>query len=568
LGESPVVAAVGNRKPAGPWPKADALPDFLRRHPFVSQQVLESVFGERGLRIFMSQCQMSIRRVNLPGLGSCFAEEREPGATLIGNRRREIARRFAAQVFGAASLSGGISPGIEADLGFPWNRGRSALWWRVWVDLGGCAPEALRFIAEPPGRCGSGVRDLILTTDPQRLELLAPQIEGRWGGKQPIHLISLESLSHRTVAPRASNEGAAWIPPDEDQIQALICARQRGSHHRSRLAKAIHHLSGDDWSLLAMVGDHPLFTPIELSSVGSGNSRALVADLGRLAGLERLGLIESARDLGPSALIEGRKLLTWRGLGLLAGHWGSSSELMRRFHPWPQVQDQSGRVVYSTGWLRTQDEHQRLVRQFGLALVDGARRVSNSRGGVKVALETTIAARISYRLHNTDAAKSVSWVAPDARACVRFWRVERGDGRRSNARNLERFTLWVEVDRGTIPVNRLGDRMDRYVSALNAMRARNPALIWVIDGSPYREKQILDLMKARDIDGWTVLLERLILPKEDRWWLLHPYFSISRESRVGLPHEAIGGMSPWRPVWHSCADARLRPLLGLEPWRA
>lgn len=542
------------------------LTDFLRRHPFASQQVLESAFGERGLQILMSGGGRRIRRVDLPGLGPCFAEEREPDATLIGSHRREVARGFAAHVFGARPLAGGISPGVDADLEFPSNGDMGGIWWRVWVDLGGCAPEALGFVADPPTHFDYGVRDIVLTTDIDRLKLIAHQIESRWRGEHPIHLISSESLAHRTVLPEAIRGERAWLPPDEGRIEALVRARQRGSHHRSRLAKVVPHLSDEDWSLLARVGDHPLLTPTELSYVKSGSVGTLKKELLRLAMLERLCLIETPKGLGPRVFIERRKILSWRGLELLAGRWGSSPQIMSRFHPWPQHVDHEGRVLYSTGWLRAQYQHQPLVRQFGLAMIDGARRVSNARGGVRVELETTIAARISYKENHPEAGRVVSWVAPDARARVEFWQGEREDGGRSTPQRLGRYSLWIEVDRATIPVNRLSDRIDRYVSALNAMRGRNPALIWVIDGSPYRERQILDLMKAQGIDGWAVTLQRLVLPKDDRWWLLHPHAGVSRVPQVGLPYEAIGGMSPWRTVWRSCTDTHLRPLLGVEPW--
>jgi hypothetical protein len=545
------------------------LVSFLRRHPFTSLCLLEGVFGKNGIQVLLDRESKGLRQVVVPGMGVCYAQKQEPDATLLGCHRREAARRFVLEGMGSEAVRSGISPGFEADGEFYWDNKEGVPWWRIWVDVGGCAPEALPFIVNPPEEYGDQVRDIVLVSDIERLDLLAAQIESRWGGRSEVRLWQIEADVNRSVRPMRRGAKERWKPYRKVDVDALIRQRQRGSHHKSYLGKIGCQLSPGDWAMLIEIGNNPLFTAYELAYLWADTFRCVHTGLERVSRLESLGLLESARDAGPTYLTEGRKVLTWRGLELLTEHWGTTAEMMRRFHPWPQREDSKGKghIEYSTRWASYLNKHECLTRRFVLALLFGARCVTNSIGGAEVEVDTTIGSRILCRNQATSPDGGMTSVAPDARVRVEIWQRGWLEGVTTASRSIERRTLLIEADRSTIPAEKLEDRMDRYATVWKSLTLERPALVWVIDGSPFREKQILDMMRERELDGWTVILERLILSEDDPWWLVHPPTSLSkRGSRVRLRYESMGGIAPWRTIWMTPARVGYQPFLGVKPW--
>jgi len=550
--------------------KDGLLSGFLLRHPFSSRSLLESVFGEGILRVLLEHEAGQFREIDIPDLGPCYALKDEPKASLLGVQRRELARRFALTRIGCDAVRSGLSPGLEADGEFCRQDGAGIQWWRIWVDIGGCAPEALPFIERAPKAYGEQVRDVVLTSDPQRLDLLAAQIEHNWNSKQDVHLWVFDSEAQRIARPRNEKTRGKWTLPSDQDIEIHIRQRRHGSNHRSRLAGIAKHLSSQDWSMLVEMGNNPLFTTFELAYLRDDALRTVRREMDRAQRLDALGLIKTADAAGPRFVLEGRKILTWRGIELLAGYWGTSIDVMQRFHPWPQNRDGKGKghVEYATRWASKTEMHQSLARQFVLALLDGARRVSDGRGEVRIRIDTTIASRIVFKIEPSAGEARVSWVTPDARAQAGFWRCGWVDGERMPPQLLDRRTLLIEVDRGTVSLSRLTHRLDRYAAIWRSLESQRPALVWVIDGSPFREEQILDRMRERNIQGWTATLERLVLPQGDKWWLIHPPVNLGRlDCRVGLRWHALGGIAPWRRVWMSTEDDGYQTFLGREPWR-
>jgi hypothetical protein len=238
-------------------------------------------------------------------------------------------------------------------------------------------------------------------------------------------------------------------------------------------------------------------------------------------------------------------------------------------HPWPQVLDRkTGRPRYGLAWLDAFGEHHRMVRQFSLALVHGARCVSNNLGEAHIRVVTTIGSRLLYRDRRRGTAdKQTGVVKPDGLVMVRI--EQRGwlDGEASAAKTVCENMLWLEVDRGTVPPGRLTKKMDGYGKIWESLRPMKPALVWVVDGHPAREVQILDRMRERGIDGWTVLMDRLVLDKDDTWWLRNvPVARDWGKSKAGLKYEAFGGMAPWREIWRTTSGWGEGPLLGVQPW--
>lgn len=112
---------------------------------------------------------------------------------------------------------------------------------------------------------------------------------------------------------------------------------------------------------------------------------------------------------------------------------------------------------------------------------------------------------------------------------------------------------------------RLAEKLDRY-QALWPQLPR-PQLLWIVVGSPHREAWLVRAMRDRGLEGWVARHQRLVLAPDHAWWLCHPPASLDQQGmRVGLAHDALGGLAPWRPVWSGTARDALGPLLDDQPW--
>jgi hypothetical protein len=230
---------------------------------------------------------------------------------------------------------------------------------------------------------------------------------------------------------------------------------------------------------------------------------------------------------------------------------------MRRFHAWPQKHSEKNGLVYSERALTYIKDHTRLVQQFMFGLIDNAWRLQEEHGGVDVYLETIIGKRIYYK---DLASGTFDWVIPDAAIDIAFWRKTWRDGYIHDPRIVfSEASLLLELDRATNPITRIPGRIKKYGMIWRSL-AGNPVQIWVIAGSPWREKEILKMLEDAGINGWTVLLERLVLKKGDSWW-----DRFSHKEGV-LSYNKHGGMAPLRKIWRRAGDYELHYLLDHAPW--
>jgi len=540
---------------------------FVRRHPFVSERTLCDLYGADVFRAMLAQSEPWLKRVHVKGVGTCYADAREPMSALMDRTRSELARRYALQVMGRGAALSSMAPGFEADGEFFWKEH----WWRVWADPGGCAPEALRFIQTPPKDFGGDVSDIILTEDTARMDSLARQVERTWGGGKKVFVMHTAGNLNRIARPRGYGRNAKrWKPYGRDEVETHIRLRQRRSHKRSLLAGIAKGLDELDWALLVKAGNIPLMTRYELAYLQTEEASRLREILARLEALEGQGLLETADSPRARDRLEERKVLSSLALEMLAAYWGTSISSMMRMHPWPQVVDRvSRRPKYGLAWLRMFGDHYALVRKFALALVYGGRGVSNAIGEVQTRVVTTIGSRLLYRDHRRRGQeKQTGVVKPDGLVWVRINQRGWMDGAASASKPVCEHTLWLEVDRGTIPLKRLESKLDGYGSIWESLQEMNPALVWVIEGTPSREASILAMMRDRGVHGWTVLMERLVLAEEEPWWIQNaPGLTSKGSLKVGLKYEAIGGMAPWREIWNTVEGKGGQPLLGVQPWR-
>ena len=115
------------------------------------------------------------------------------------------------------------------------------------------------------------------------------------------------------------------------------------------------------------------------------------------------------------------------------------------------------------------------------------------------------------------------------------------------------------MDRATNPIARLQKRIQKY-GRIWAQLSGCPVQVWIIDGTPWREKEILEMMKDAGIPGWTVLVERLVLGENDPWWERH------FRGEGNIPYHKHKGVAPLRKIWRNAKDYELHHLLGHSPW--
>ena len=544
-----------------------ALVKFLERHPFSSLHLLEEVFGNGTLQYLLEEADGQLMRIHMSDMGDLLAHKEEPKCSILGQRRYAVARRFALDVMGKEALLFGMSPGFEADGEFPWAK----TWMRVWVDLGGCAVEALGFIRNPPREFGGDVRDVILTIQRERMETLAAQIGMNWGGGQEVFIWLFESNEYRKArTQRRASTTKRWRPYGTRDIETQIRTRRRGDARRSLLGALSTRLTTMDWDLLNLIGNMPLMTNYEAAYIVSDQKRKMEHIVERIQHLEGMDLIQTAKTEHIRDQLQDRKILAPLALEMLVGYWGTTIEIMHKFHPWPQKKERPSRErwEFSTDWLSRLRDHQQLVNQFVLALLYGARCVSNAIGGATVEIGTTIGSRILYRGNVGKGGQTTKILAPDALVDVNLWRRGWLDGATTkHALPVVRRGLLIELDKGTIGLTEIGRRIQKYGEVWKSLRGRRPALVWVIHGSPYRESRIMEMMRESEIEGWTVTMERLLLPEDDPWWVIHsPAKLNSSDVSMGLSYKAIGGMAPWRGIWQFTLERGMQPFTGVETW--
>lgn len=530
------------------------LVSYLERNPFCSLSFLQRLFGREGLTLLLAQAGNLVRPVPVCG-GSYYALQGEPDGLLQSLRRLERVRDVVCDRLGSLAVRGGLSPGWNADLELLWQD----RWWRFWVDPGGCAVESLGFLQRNPPPAGQGVTDVILAADRERLAPLVDLLHRAWVHRRVL-LLHPETGSVRTTQAAETRYDPAWKPPGPEQVAEWVSRRNQGVRS-NRLGQAAAGLERADWDLLVSAGDLPLLTRKELAYVHHDRLDHFRACCQRLSELEHQGLLETALSPRAGDRLEERKVLSSLGLDLLAGHWGCTPEELLRKQPWPLACDRRGHLTYRLRWLDVFGAHYDLVRQVSLALLAGSRGVSTETGGVRIRLRTTIAGRMTF------VGRTHSWVQPDAVLTAEMYRRGWLDGISSQAEHPGAHgTLLLEVDRGTMATGRLEEKLDRYQQLWPQRQDRFPQLVWVVDGSPHREAWLLDAMRARGLTGWTVLLERLALPRHHSFWLRSVPVSLERLPRVALPYESTGGLAPWCPVWSGTAASGYGPLLGQQPW--
>jgi hypothetical protein len=446
-------------------------------------------------------------------------------------------------------------------------RNKQKSWFRVWVDNEGAEVAALPFLRPVPARFAPNLLDLIITGTSERAKLIHRQLSLLWsqGNKKAlIYYQNNNDYLQFKIHQYGTKKGSTGIFLDyKEVLTAVLAARSKrleNIRHDQVVGKNFLYLSETDFAFLKYVGDNPLFTLDELSTLKASSSTgeplfALQKNTEKAAGRFRLlsekNLIENAAaplaGIKPSAL----------GLEVLAGYWGISQESMRRFQSWPQKQSKKTGSTYSEGALSHIGDHTRLVQQFVFGLLDNAWRLQEEHGGVDVCLNTIVGKPIYFQ---DLASGKIDWAIPDAMIDLGFWRRTWRDGRVYEPKIVfSEARVHLEVDRATNPIHRHSVRMKKYGRVWRSLSG-NPVQVWIIDGTPWREKELLQMLEDAGINGWTVLFERLVLDKEDPWWERFSH----KEGVLG--HNKHKGMAPLRKIWRKVGDYKLHHLMDHAPW--
>ncbi len=539
----------------------NSLVRFLYEYPWTSKPILESVFGSQFVNLAKAK---ETRTVLVPEVGKCWGVKQEKLSSLPGVRRRELAKKYLINQYGQDTLWTGGSPG-------PWGSdllarvGKQRKYWiRIWVDNEGPGVEALPFVNPVPARFAPNLVDLIITLSAERAELIKRQITSRWPkGKRSALIYYYSGGGYLSPCKYTSSleRGSNGRPLKTQEITKLLAGqrweRLKNLRHEQVIGKLFLEMHKVDLDLLKYVGDNPLFdidglaTLVSSSVTGIDLAKVKEKARQRFVCLEELGQIENT---APPLI--GKKVSSL-GMSVLSKYWGLSPDNMRRFHAWPQKKNDAGILEYSENALSFIKVHTREVQHFVFGLLDNAWRLHQDYGGVDVYLETIIGKRIYFQDLSSG---EFDWVIPDAAIDLSFWRRTWRDGHVHDPKIVfSSAQLFVEIDRATNPITRLAARIKKYGRIWHSLSV-NPVQVWVIDGTPWREKEILEMLEDAGIEGWTVLAERLVLGKDDPWWE-----RFSNKEGV-LPFSKHHGCAPLRKIWRRVGDYDLHYLMDHAPW--
>jgi len=477
----------------------NSLVNFLYDYPWTSGPVLENVFGPYFSKLAKPK---ETRTILVPGVGTCWGVKQEKLSSVPGVRRRELAKLHLIANIDKDALWIGSSPG-------PWGSDLLARigdkrkhWVRVWVDNEGADVAALPFLHPVPDRFAPNLLDLIITRTGERAKLINRQLALLWsrGNKNAVIYYQNKDgfLQFKNYQDRTGNGPRGIFLNDQEVMKAVSEARWErleNIRHDQVVGKNFLDLSEADFVLLKYVGDNPLFSLDDLSALVASSftgeplfaqSTAKEKTARRFDSLLESGLIENAAaplvGIKPSGL----------GLEVLASYWGVSKESMKRFQAWPQKQARKIGVTYSEGALSYIKDHTLLVQQFVFGLLDNAWRLQEDHGGVDVCVDTIVGKRIYFQ---DLASGKIDWTIPDALIELGFWRRTWRDGHVHDPKiTFSEARVLLEVDRATNPIPRLSKRIKKYGRIWRSLSG-NPVQVWIIDGTPWREKGSLRCWK-------------------------------------------------------------------------
>ena len=554
--------------------------EFLARIPWADRNLLENYFGIDFTEKLLSENQDDIASIHFADGHTYFSLKPANFHLITGIPRREMARKYIAEIFGYLIFDHAESPCRNADLRAYHEAGNT--WIRVWGDMGHITPDALLIFRNPPVFANS-LRDIILTNQgPERTSLLKAFAEKYWKNAQKDSVEIIELSGNKTRIVRPAFEFCMDLPdyspkseiyPKFSTVQVPACndtGKRRISiqeHRNNALSGISASAAPEDYALLRFIACNPFLRKEEIAVLFGGDSCSAYRysrcekEYRRIMEvIEKVELLHGKRLLkyiskGP---MSGTYIPDWQGIDLLAAYHGTIPAYLKKYSQWPleafrekdfddyrPLLDNSykffdSHCFYRYRWGTVRPEHQILCRQFGAALILGARSLK-SIYGTRIEADGITTIPSSLKITAVSRGKKI----------IRLLRPDGSCTISAVSRNRTRkWKVFFEIERNTNDKKVLMEKLSKYRKFIPAARLfykgyEDVILIFFFDDSDCDSytvhakcRMILETMKKYGIRGCTGLLsDARRVP--DGW---KPKHGITEE-------KACGFMYLYRNMW-------------------
>ena len=476
------------------------LTDFLRRLPWASHDLLQNYFGRKRFDEMLQECSQDIKTIMRADNRQYYSLQPGNDRLLPGISRREMVRKFMAEMCGYGIFETAESPCFNAD--FRAFSSEQNMWIRVWGDMGHIAPESLMIFNNPPV-FGNRLRDIILTCEGiERARFLDVQAETHWQNAQE-NSAAIYQTEEPGLPPLIPDTGykknmQPYDPVMENyaEITGSDAHIYNDTHKRKISIQEIRsreiccksrNLAQEDYELICFIACNPFFRMPEIALIFGGDSsdrddvnacgveyKKIINLTHRIPELAETGLIKEIRS-GP---MKESYIPTWEGLDLIAAYHGTIPLYLKKYSQWPQQSFEKedfeafrhhyengfsffdSHTYYKQRWGSLRPEHQKLCNEFGAALICGARsKKAMERKKINVSGLTTISSnlKISAVSHGR---KTIKQLHPDG-SCTVEW---------GSPGFEKRWKVFIEIERNTNSGKKLLGKIEKYRKFIHAAK--------------------------------------------------------------------------------------------------
>lgn len=555
--------------------------DFLSRLPWSSRILLDAYFGTEKADELLKQCSDEIESVALSDKHMCYAVKPADYHLLPGIYRREMVRDFMAEKYGYSIFDTAESPCCNAD--FRTYFEEQNLWIRVWGDMGHISAESMLIFRNPP-EFASDVHDIILTCqDQERVAFLKIQAELNWINAQNGNVEIVDYASGKRVV---CSEFKSDQKRNDYEPKTECCPKLSDSEitvHNDTRSRSISiqalrsteiclksaELSRRDYDLLRFIACNPFLKKPEIALLFGGDDSdaysykltekehnrimQILRDIKRLKANGFLNIISK----GP---MKHTYVLSWQGIDLVAAYHATIPFYLKKFSQWPQESFKQedfdlfrdllddnylffdSHCYYKQRWGTLRPEHQILCKEFGAALLCGARSLKSEFGfNVEVSGLTTISTnlKITAILHGR---KTIKQLHPDGACMVKY----------SGPYFSKKWKVFIEIERNRNQQPVLEEKLEKYRKFIPAAKQfykgyDDILLLFFFDdttgssNAAYEKRNfLLETMKKYRIRGCVGFLsDALNVP--DKWLPKHG----------DIEMQTCGGMMLYQKIWQT-----------------
>ena len=555
--------------------------DFLGRLPWSSRTLLDGYFGTDKAEELLKQCSDEIESFALPDKELCYAAKPADYHLLPGIYRREMVRNFMADNYGYSVFDTAESPCCNADFRSYFEE--QNLWIRVWGDMGHISAESMVIFRNPP-EFASDVHDIILTCqDQERIAFLKIQTELNWTNAQSGNVEIIDYVSgkrivcselkldqkHQNYEPETEccpsfSEGEISLPND---TRSRIISIQ--SLRSTEICLKSTKLSRRDFDLLRFIACNPFLKKPEIALLFGGDDSdacsykltkkehdrimEILHDIKRLKADGFLNIISK----GP---MKHTYALSWQGIDLIAAYHATIPFYLKKFSQWPQesflqkdfdlfrdsLDDNypffDSHCYYKQRWVTIRPDHQIFCKEFGAALLCGARSLKSEYGfGVEVSGLTTISANLKITAVS-HGRKVIKQLHPDGACTVKY----------SSPYFSKKWKVFIEIERNRNQRPVLEEKLEKYRKFIPAAKQfykeyDDVLLMFFFDDTTgssnaacEKRKFLLETMKIYGIRGCVGFLSDALKVPE-KWLPKHG----------DIEMQTCGGMMLYQKIWQT-----------------